>query len=243
MGPTRKPGTVCGHNSPVHLHDGTMCLAESPVPSRHDHRRLVPSHHGGLVTGKKEGVKQDILDYLAEVAKFFGTDIYVNDGKRSAEDQAKTMFKHWLKLSRGEIYKPESLPKESRLRMDNFYKIAKETPAATKAQRDEATAKFLEEGRKVKSRHIVGDAVDLIAPQISKPMRQALEMRLKHVHEGKNPSCYHLQRKDQQPIPQVDDALRDRWQHLRDAHEIMPVKPIFWETAPNIGDERSAYLC
>ncbi len=270
MGPKRKPGIICGNSSPLEAHRGTLHLTEPSVPSHHHGRHSMASHHGGKLTGKVAGVKPDIIQYLTEVAKFFGTGINIHSGLRTPEDQARAMFHGWTtNLCRGLVYvalreekvkgkhQPHVQPEkgedrcvylnrrfkynEKGQRMDNYYKTAVETPGETPATKAEAKARFWEEAKQVKSLHLTGDAVDLPSSSITKTMRAVLEMHLKHVPEG-GATCYHLQRMDNKLLPVVDDALRARWQRLRDASATLHTTHLY-PSAPYCGPDDVANYC
>ena len=227
MGNT-KVGVIDGHSDSLKSKGHLLHQGYTPSPAQSYAQDPATVCRVGEVTGKIQGVKPDILDYLGEVAKFFGVKIHVNSGVRTPAEQGDAMFGAWAKnLKRGTVYAQKSLPPEKRQRMDEYYKIALETPKATKEQKEAAVSNFKKEAGTVQSKHLIGDAVDLSGPQISEPMRFALELHLKHVKEGGD-RCYHLQRKPGNgQIPKVDDALRARWQRNLDMYNSPILQPNF----------------
>lgn len=170
---------------------------------------------GGKLVGKTSGVNSRILDFAGAVADFYGKDIKVVSGKRSAEDQAGAMWRNWTKtLKRGKIYKV--LQSNSKLldQLDGLYKTGMEDKSASAKDREAAEAEFRKIivgiGGKI-SLHLSGEAIDVDPSCMTAAMRQAMQTGLFELAEGKDgKACFHYDTRDGAP-PVVNDALKKKW--------------------------------
>jgi hypothetical protein len=153
------------------------------------------------VTGKKSGVNQEILDFLALVAKHGGKDVNIKDGKRDAAIQATRMYKNWTgTVDRGNVYvRGNSLTEANRKLLDADWNTAHDAKASADDKKA-AEARFRALAAKTPSLHVVGKAVDLDESSLSAPMKKVLEKHMKRVQEK---GCYHVQYKGKLPSEDV----------------------------------------
>lgn len=164
------------------------------------------------VTGKTEGVAQDILDYLSEVAKFYNSEIKIHSGKRSDSYSAEVVMQNWAgNLRRGEIYVSDTLPSDKRAQLDGYYKTVKENARAKDAEKREAKESFLKLAAATigkASLHFRGRAVDILKSDLTDARIRAA-LRSAPMKEIAEPGCYHYESRTL--IPQVTDATRKLW--------------------------------
>lgn len=209
MAATRLPGPVCQVLSWFDIDAGTLCRDSSPAPGAVQSDQPTARALAGGVQGKINGLGQDIVDFLDEVGEYFSVHIKVTSGLRDADAQANAMYDNWIKLERGKVYATVSLPAKNREAMNNYYKVAEETPSATVPAKQAAKEKFLELGRLVKSRHSGGRAADIWLASINPAAHRAILTRMKEVKEGTRKDIIHVE--STSIIPAVDDRLRTKW--------------------------------
>jgi hypothetical protein len=157
------------------------------------------------VKGKTTGVGQDIINFLNVVAHHFSIGVSITSGYRDRDAQALAMFKNWLKLGRGSVYKPSTLPAVERKKLDEYYDVCFGTGQSADAV---AAAKrsFLELAGKTvgtKSLHSKGRAVDVARGNLSRAAHAAILTKMQEVKEGKRTDICHFQ--SIQFIPPVSD--------------------------------------
>jgi hypothetical protein len=169
----------------------------------------------GKVVGKISGVQKKIIDFAEAVAEFYGKDIRVVSGKRSADDQASAMWRNWTKtLKRGKIYKYLSANPKLLTQLDKWYADANEDKSKTSAEKEESKQKFLKAivaiGNKI-SLHLVGEAIDVDPACMTSAMRKAMCTGLRELPEGKDgKACFHYDTSEG-TVPTVNDALKKKW--------------------------------
>jgi hypothetical protein len=164
----------------------------------------------GGVSGDITGVNKDIIDYVRAVGVYYGANIVVTSGYRDPERQAQAMFGNWLKLNRGEVYKEDHLPVETRKKMNDAYKIAEESPKATDSEKAEAKNKFIELGKTIPGYHTQGRAIDISRGSLPENAKQALDKELKQVQENDNISIWHYQKEDG-AVSTVTEDTKSKW--------------------------------
>lgn len=164
----------------------------------------------GGVSGDITGVNKDIIDYVRAVGVYYGANIVVTSGYRDPERQAQAMFGNWLKLNRGEVYKEDHLPAETRKKMNGAYKIAEELPKATDSEKAEAKNKFIELGKTIPGYHTQGRAIDISRGSLPEKAKQALDKELKQVQENDNISIWHYQ-KEEGAVSTVTEDTKSKW--------------------------------
>jgi hypothetical protein len=169
----------------------------------------------GLIGVSTHGVGSDIVNYLKEVARFFGVTIRVTSGYRSADGQAQAMFNNWVNLKRGAVYKLSTLPLADRSTLDGYWTTAQRHTASAH-DRAQAKADFLKLAKArvgSKSLHTQGRAVDVSRSHITAKVYRAITLRLKEVKEGTRTDIYHFE--SRQTVPQVDAVIRSRWNDIK----------------------------
>jgi hypothetical protein len=169
----------------------------------------------GLTGHSTHGVGQDLVNYLDEVAHFFGVTIRVTSGYRSPDGQAKAMFDNWENLNHGKVYRASTLPPADRDTLDGYWAASRD-PKSSAQDRSKAKADFLQLAKdKVGSRsaHTRGRALDVSRDQIDARVYQAITLRLKEVKEGTRTDIYHFE--SQGTVPPVDDAMKAKWQAIK----------------------------
>lgn len=163
------------------------------------------------IRGNIDRVGADIVEFLEEVSKHFRITIVVTSGFRSAEDQAKAMFKYWKKLERGKVYSKKALPEADRKKLDQFFKTCFEDETASAADRTEAKSSFLElaKTRGPKSKHLSGRAVDIVQSSLSLGAYQVISRKMRVVREGKRRDIHHCE--SVFPIARVTGAEKKCW--------------------------------
>jgi hypothetical protein len=178
----------------------------------------------GLTGVSTKGVGRDIVDYLREVADYFGVTIRVTSGYRDPDAQARAMFDNWSKMKHGRIYKKSTLPEADRAKLDEYWTAA-QSSKSTAQEETKAETDFLELAKaKVgsKSMHSQGRAVDVARAHISQKVYRAITMHLHEVKEGSRTDIYHFESRT--VVPKVDQAMRDSWRDL-DSASCHPHKP------------------
>lgn len=156
------------------------------------------------------GVGQDILDYVEAVAEFFGDTIVVTSGYRDSERQARAMFDNWTRrLRRGQIYRSSALSPADRETLDQYYRIARETPSATSAEKAAARQSFLDLASSTQSLHGSGRAIDIDQSSLSPGARQALLLYFRQLEEN---GVLHFESMDQ--VPAITDEIREQWKEF-----------------------------
>lgn len=189
-----------------------QALQERTLPS--EEPKQAPKK-GGKLVGKTSGVNSKILDFAGAVADFYGKDIKVVSGKRSADEQAMAMFRNWTKtLKRGKIYKYLSANPKFLAQLDQWYREAVEDKDKTAAEKEEAKQKFLKAivaiGKKI-SLHLVGEAIDVDPACMTTAMRKAMCTGLRELPEGKDgKACFHYDTSEG-AVPAVTDSLKKKW--------------------------------
>jgi hypothetical protein len=181
----------------------------------------------GLTGVSTKGVGHDIVDYLREVAEYFGINIRVTSGYRDPDAQARAMFDNWSKMKHGRIYKKTALPEVDRAELDDYWTTANNAKA-TAQDKTKAEADFLELAKArvgSKSMHSRGRAVDVARAHIDQRAYRAITMHLHEVKEGNRTDIYHFE--SLPAVPTVDDAMRTSWQDLDNAsrHPHKPPQP------------------
>lgn len=164
--------------------------------------------------GNTHGVGSDIVGYLKAVALHFKINIMVTSGYRNGSDQAKAMFKHWIRLKRGRVYSKRSLPESQRKQLDDFYQACRAPSTATLKERDAAKAGFLklaQERLDRKSKQRKGRAVDVAQAGVSPAVYHAITMKLKDVRQGRN-DIYHFE--SDSVLPAVTSADKQNWDEV-----------------------------
>lgn len=165
----------------------------------------------GKVVGNIAGVQADLVAYAQAVAEFYGREITVSSGKRSAAEQGAVMFKYWTKnLKRGEIYVFLRSNPGTRQQLDELYGLAAEGKAKSSDEATAAKTKFLTICTALApklSAHLAGRAID-VSPKscMTSAMRDAMKRNLKEVEET---SCYHYETKGS--VPAATDAVKKQW--------------------------------
>ncbi len=169
----------------------------------------------GQLTGHSTaGVGKDIIAYLQGVCSYFDVDIKVTSGFRGPQRQAIAMFSNWIRLKRGAVYKVRSLPLSDRKKLNDYYKIAKESDQVSKEERDKAKKDFLALAKKrvgSKSFHGKGRAVDVSRASVDDRSYAAITLYMKEVKEGRG-DIYHFESRG--TIPEVDDSIKAQWQKI-----------------------------
>jgi len=168
----------------------------------------------GLTGVSTRGVGADIVNYLTEVAQFFGIDIRVTSGFRDADAQAKAMFQNWARMKHGAIYKKSTLPEADRLTLNGYWKISQNSKSSEEDKAN-AEANFLELAKArvgTKSMHSRGRAVDVARLQIDQRVYRAITMQLREVKEGTRHDIYHFE--SLTIVPTVDEAMKASWRNL-----------------------------
>ena len=170
----------------------------------------------GLVGVSTVGVGKDIIDYLTAVNNHYSISIKVTSGKRNASEQGVAMFNNWFKasgndLKRGKVYKKTTLPDADRLKLDGYYKTAKEdkkAKLADKAKAEKAFKKLASDKVGTKSKHVKGRAVDVAKVTVPKKAYTAITKKMKEVKEGRA-DIYHFE--STATIPAVTEAMKKTW--------------------------------
>jgi len=166
---------------------------------------------GKLVGRSTKGVGGDIVRYLTEVCKHFNVNIWVTSGYRSPRGQAQAMFNNWIRLRRGRVYSRRTLPEADRKKLDEHYRLARETRDATASERRTSRKAFLDLAEKKvgrKSRHSTGRAVDVAQAGMTPKVYKAITLYLREVPEGRK-DIYHFESRTR--VPAVTDAIRAKW--------------------------------
>src|SRR5215831_16791585 len=153
------------------------------------------------VNGKKAGVSQEILDFLAAVAKYSGNDIEIKDGKRTASGQAQRMYKNWTgTVDRGNVYVAGgSLTESDRVELDRYWDTAHDSKASADSKK-KAETEFRKLAAKTPSKHVAGLAVDLVESDLTGPMKKVIVKYMKQVPEK---GCFHVQYKGKLPSEEI----------------------------------------
>jgi hypothetical protein len=167
----------------------------------------------GLTGKSATGVGQDVVDYMTEVAKYFGITIRVTSGYRTADDQAQAMYDNWVKMD-SKTYDRKTLPLADYKTLTADWKTAHDKKATAK---DPAKAKadFLKLAKDrvgKKTKHHMGRALDVSQEHITAAVYKAIRMRMVEKKEGRT-DIYHFESVG--AIPAVDDAMRARWHALK----------------------------
>lgn len=142
----------------------------------------------GKLTGDTGRLDSGLTKFLEAVAKYSGKDLVVKPkgGFRTASEEAEIVFKFWTStLSRGNVFRKDSLSDENRKKLDDFYD-------------DNDKQSFIALALKIPSYHKLGKAVDLTEP--SSEQRKVLEKYMTRVPEK---GCYHIQYKGSYPSEDV----------------------------------------
>jgi hypothetical protein len=163
------------------------------------------------VTGKTAGVAADILAYLEAVAEYYGPEIKIYSGKRSAEESATAVFNNWSDLERGSVYRADTLSSEKKTRLDGYYKTAVEDFKAKYFDKQKAKEEFLKlAGDTIgqNTLHYSGRAVDILKSSgLTDNMRAAIRMApMKEIIE---PKVYHYQ--SGSTIPATTEEMKKKW--------------------------------
>jgi hypothetical protein len=170
-------------------------------------------HMAGLTGESTERVGRDIVNYLDEVARFFGVTIRVTSGYRNPDGQALAMFKNWSKLTKGPSYRSTLSPAD-RSKLDEYRKTAT-SHAASATDRLQAKHDFLKLAKArigAKSMHTRGRAVDVDREHIDSRIYRAITARLHEVKEGRT-DIYHFE--SAHLVPPVDAAVKAQWQAIK----------------------------
>ena len=170
----------------------------------------------GLVGVSTDGVGSDIVNYLQEVARFFGITIYVTSGYRSADGQALAMYDNWEKMDHGQVYKKTTLPEDDRTTLDQYWTTAHD-PTEGAPQKLKAKSDFLELAKAragSKTLHAHGRAIDVRRGDIDRTVYAAITLQLHEVKEGKRTDIYHFE--SSKIVPAVNDAEKAKWRAIKD---------------------------
>lgn len=169
----------------------------------------------GLTGHSTIGVGQDIVNYLDEVARFFGVTIRVTSGYRSPDGQAEAMFDNWVKLDHGKVYKTSTLPPADRSTLDKNW-VAAHSHQSSVQEKAKAKADFLKLAKDkvgAKSMHSRGRALDVSQEHINSHVYQAIILQLQEVKEGSRKDIHHFQSPN--IVPPVDDTMKAKWQVIK----------------------------
>jgi hypothetical protein len=164
----------------------------------------------GLSGHSTQGVGQDIIRFLTEIARFFDVTLHVTSGLRSADGQAHAMLDNWIKLHRGGVYKLTTLSLGDREKLNTYYKTAREDGKATLAAKKAAETNFLRLAQETvgsKSKHVTGRAIDLSQASVSSRVYRAITLCMHEVKEGRK-DIYHFESVNS--IPPLDPHLQQR---------------------------------
>lgn len=168
-----------------------------------------PTGKTGKVNGDLSGVQSDIVDFVTEVAAFYGKDIRISSGKRDATGQGQAMFNNWTgNLKRGKIYSYLSSNPKLLKELDQLYDDANSKQDGKDPNKAKAEfIKICADAAPKLSLHVAGKAID-VSPKscMSSAMRDAMKTGLRELEES---SCYHYDTKGS--APKVTDALKKSW--------------------------------
>lgn len=184
-----------------------------PTPPKDDGGPKGAAKPGKLAgKGRGCGANADLMAFAEAVAAFYGKDIQISSGKRSAKEQGDAMWKNWTgNLKRGQLYSYLKSNPKTLQKLDDYYKKANEEKGATAQEKKEAESEFksiCEQNAAKLSLHVAGRAFDVSPKSCMTPaMRAAMKTGMRELEEK---SCYHYD--DQgQATPAVTDALKKKW--------------------------------